>query len=172
MDRYSSGMLRLAIVLCGVMAAVSLRGPASADPAAVPSAGRIVWHGRENRVDADFQNWSLDRILKAVAAKARWEVYVEPGLERSLSARFSGLTTGEALRRFFGPLNFAVVPTPAGPVRLYVFRTSVATATDSVEAAAEPGVAQRRSGPIPEELVVILKPDADETIEELAERLG
>jgi hypothetical protein len=165
-------MLRVAFTYC--LLVVALASPVRAADAAAPEAlaEPLVWHRTANRVDADFRNWPLERILKTIAAKARWEVFVEPGLDRSLSARFSGLTQGEALRRFFGPLNFAVVPTAAGPVRLYVFRSSLASATETIEAPAEPGPAARRSGAIAEELVVILKPGAEETIEELAERLG
>ncbi len=165
-------MLRLAFTAAFLLAVLCGRSWAATDAAAANVPGQIVWHGDGNRVDADFQNWPLERILKTIAAGTRWEVFVEPGLTRSLSARFSGLTQGEALRRFFGPLNFAVVPTAAGPVRLYIFRNSMAAATETIEAPAEPDRSRRRSGAIPEELLVILRPDAEESIEELAERLG
>lgn len=172
MSRYTPVMSRLTLWLSSLAAAAVLGGPAWAGTVSVSEAGRLVWHGKSNRVDADFVNWSLDRILKAVSAEARWEIFVEPGLERSLSARFTGLTTGEALRRFMGPLSFAVVPAANGPVRLFVFQTSIETATDFIEASADAAKAGRRSRAIPDELIVTVKPGAEESIEKLAERLG
>ncbi len=165
-------MSRLTLLLSCLAAVAVLWGPVRTSAAAASDAGRLTWHGKSNRVDADFVNWSLDRVLKAVSTEARWEVFVEPGLDRSLSARFTGLTTGEALRRFMGPLSFAVVPAASGPVRLFVFKTSIETATDFIEATADAAKAGRRSRAIPDELIVTVKPGAEESIERLAERLG
>lgn len=128
--------------------------------------GKLDWRAKENLVDADIRGWSLPRLLEAISASTRWQVYVEPGLERTVSAHFKGFKSGPALGRLLGPFSFAVVPVTGGPVRLYVFQSSMSTATDLIAVAGASGDA------IPNELVVVLKPGAGENIDDIAKRLG
>lgn len=132
--------------------------------------GRLVWRLEANTVDADFEGWPLGRVLDRIAAKTRWQVFVEPDTTMVVSAKFKELKPGEALRRLLGSLNYMLVPSSTGPSRLYVFRTSMQTATDLV--AAPVGDAGEGFQLIPDELVVALKPDARQRIEDLAAKVG
>jgi hypothetical protein len=64
-------------------------------------------------------------VLEKIAVAAGWHVYVEPGLERNVSAKFNGLPSGDALEMLLGNLSFALVPQTNAPARLYVFRTAM-----------------------------------------------
>jgi hypothetical protein len=126
----------------------------------------LVWHGKEGRVDANIESWQLSRLLENIATATGWQVYVQPDAAHDVSAKFNGLSTGDALHSLLGNLNYAVVPQPNGPSRLYVFRTSQSAATRLVRAVA------KRAKPIPNELVVTLKPGSKTKIEDLAKSLG
>jgi Subtilase family len=126
----------------------------------------LTWHQKENRVDADIASWSLLKVLETIAADTGWQVYVQPDTDRNVSVKFKSLSTGEALRSLLGNLNFAVVPRTNGPSRLYVFRTSQSQATRLIRAPAKP------AKPIPNELIVTLKPGSKTKIEDLARLLG
>ncbi|MHB9008251.1 MAG: S8 family serine peptidase [Limisphaerales bacterium] len=152
------------------LAAAGLFWMGMAAGAPVADEGRLEWRTKGNEVNADFRDWPVRRILEAISASTGWEVYVEPGLSRTMSARFSGLKTGEALSRLLGAMSYAVVPSTNGPVRLYVFQTSMQTATDLIVAATDSGKA--KSTLIANELIVVLRPDSKESIEEIARRLG
>ena len=153
----------LGVVLCMATWVVWSAPP----PASTP--GRLEWRSAENRVNADFENWPLRRLLETISGKTRWRVYIEPGVDRTLSARFTGLTTTEALSRLLGNLNYALLPAKDGPARLYIFQTTMQTATDLV---ASPPSAAGRGKVIPNELIVTLKPGAKESVDDLAKRLG
>ena len=94
-----------------------------------PEPGRLDWRAREDRGDASFRDWPLSHLLTVIAGRTKWDVYVEPGVEHTQSANFKGLSTSEALRRLMGSLSFALVPKANGPVRLYVFRSTMQAAT-------------------------------------------
>jgi hypothetical protein len=144
-------------------------GNALAAPAPSAVAGTLEWRSKENTVNADFENWRLRRLLEVISAKTRWQVYVEPGVDHTVSARFHGLTTNEALTRLLGSLNFALVSDKGRPARLYIFQTTRQTATDLIVA---PPETSGRGKAIPNELIVKLKPGAKESADELARRLG
>ncbi|HSY09463.1 MAG TPA: S8 family serine peptidase, partial [Candidatus Dormibacteraeota bacterium] len=97
------------------------------------------------------------------AAAAGWHVYVEPGLERNISVKFSDLPSGAALKMLFGDLSFALVPQTNAPARLYVFRTTMQNATRQV-------VARKAARRVANELLVRVKPGTD--IDALAKSLG
>ena len=132
-------------------------------PAATDS---LVWHRKEGRVDANIESWQLSKLLENIAAATGWQVYVQPDAARDVSAKFKDLSTGDALHSLLGTLNYAVVPQTNGPSRLYVFRTSQSAATRLVHAVV------KRAKPIPNELVVTLKPGSKTKIEDLAKSLG
>jgi len=151
------------------LAALVLLGLAAAPPA--DAAEGLVWRAAERRVDADVRAWPLARVLDAIAAATGWQVFVEPGVEHTVTARFEGLAPPDALIRLLGELNFALIPRPSGPAggptRLLVYRRSPDRATERVRVArAAP------AGPIPDELVVTLKRGATRDADALAKRLG
>lgn len=135
------------------------------------SPGRLEWRTAENRVSAQIDSWSLDRLLETIAAKTRWQVFVDPEARHQVNAKFSELAPGEALRRLLGPLNYVLVPASGmtGTPRLYVFRNSRGAATQRVQAPSEAGSRGRR---LEDELILRLKPGAKGNLDELAARLG
>ena len=117
------------------------------------------WNTNKNIVSADIQATPVARLLANIAQHTGWQVFMEPNLTHEVSTKFSGLPSGEALRMLLGDLNFALVPQTNGPLHLYVFRTSVEKATKLIHP--EDMVSRvSRSGKIPNELVVTLKPGA------------
>ena len=113
----------------------------------------LVWHRAADRVDADVRSLSLSNLLEQITVQTGWQVYVEPGTTHRASTKFQNLPTGDALRRLFGDLNFALVlQTNAGP-HLFVFTTRMENATQRVRA---PKMMTAKH--VPNELLVKLKP--------------
>src|SRR5207249_4191221 len=118
------------------------------------------------RVEADIESWPLPRVLEGITSATGWHVYLEPGAEHTVTARFRGLKPADALRRLLGDLNFALLPQTDGPPRLFVYRHSPDAATELVRRD-EAG----KSKPIDNELLVILKPASRDGIDRLRRRL-
>ena len=125
----------------------------------------IVWHKVTDSVDADVRSLDLPQLLEQITAQTGWRVYVEPGTTHSASAKFKNLPSGDALRRLFGDLNFALVPRTNAASRLYVFTTKMENATQLIRA---PKTSTAKHAP--NELLVKLKPGA--SIDDLAKMLG
>jgi hypothetical protein len=123
----------------------------------------IAWHKSADRVDADVSDLKLWPFLEKLAVVAEWKIFVEPGAERNVSAKFKDLPSGEALKMLLGDLNFALVPQTNGPAILYVFRTTMQNATRRV-------VINKPAKRIANELLIRVKPGTD--IEALAKTLG
>jgi hypothetical protein len=140
----------------GLLLAFALSGRAA-------DTNSLVWYKTADRVDADIRGEALWPMLEKIAVAAGWRVYVEPGLERNVSAKFNGLPSGDALKMLLGDLSFALVPRTNAPARLYVFRTVMQNATRLVSA----GKSVRH---VPNELLVRVKPGTD--IDALAKSLG
>ena len=138
-------------------------------PALVLSTGAqtnsIVWHRATDSVDADVRSLGLPQLLEQITAKTGWRVYVEPGTTHNASAKFRNLPSGDALKRLFGDLNFALVPRTNAASRLYVFTTKMENATQLIHA---PKTSTAKHAP--NELLVKLKPGA--SIDDLAKMLG
>ena len=132
---------------------------------ALPAAGAnaLVWNRDADQMTADLRGVTLWPLLEDVAHKTGWNIFVEPGTDNSVSTKFKNLPTGEALKRVIGDLNFAFVPQTNGPTCLYIFRTTMAKATQSV-AVSKPATH------VPKELIVKLKPGTD--IDALAKQVG
>ncbi|MDB6017424.1 MAG: hypothetical protein JWR19_1913 [Pedosphaera sp.] len=144
------------LLLCG---AANLRAAADS----------LVWHKQQERVDADIHAWPLPRLLEKVAAATGWQVYLEPSASHEVSVKFKDLPSGQALRSLLGDLNFVMIPETNAPSRLYVFRTSLQQATRRIRA---PAKADTTATPIPNQIVVTLKPGSKTKIEDLARMLG
>ncbi|MDB6124574.1 MAG: hypothetical protein JWQ71_3567 [Pedosphaera sp.] len=133
--------------------------------ALLAAANSLAWHQKDGRVDANITSWDIAKVLETIAADTGWQIYVEPDIQLNVSAKFKSLSSGDALRSLLGNLNFAVVPQKNGSQRLYVFRTTQSQATRLI-------VARKPAKPIPNELVVTLKPGSKTKIEDLARSLG
>jgi hypothetical protein len=149
--------LAVAILICGFSATNFGAG-----------SGTLRWNA--NQVDADLDNWPMEKVLEHISAQTGWQIYTEPELRRSVSLRFKELPVSEALVRLLGDLNFALLPRSNGPAQLMVYKTSLQEATRliAVPESAKAGPAKR----IPNELIVTLKPGAKQSIDDLAKRLG
>jgi len=132
----------------------------------LPAANTLTWHDQQDRVDADVRDWDVPQLLENVAAATGWHVYLDPGAKGSVSAKFAGVSQTQALRSLLGDLNFIILPQSNGVSSLYVFRTSRAQATRLITAPKKP------AAPIPNELVVIMKPGAKGKIDDLARAIG
>jgi thermitase len=149
-------MFRLRYILFCVLLASALGARAA-------GTNSLVWHKAADRVDADIRGEALWPLLEQIAETADWKVFVEPGSDRNVSAKFKNLPSGDALKMLLGDLNFALVPQTNAPSLLYVFRTTMQHATKQV-AVAKP--AKR----IANELLLKVKPGTD--IDALAKLLG
>jgi Subtilase family/Fervidolysin N-terminal prodomain len=128
----------------------------------------LVWNQKENKVDADITSWDLTELLQNIAAATGWKVYLEPDLNKTISAKFDKLSAGDALHSLLGNLNYVVMPPSNGVSRLYVFRSTQQSATRLIAAPKS----KKKAKAIPNELVVILKPGSKTKIEDLAKMLG
>jgi hypothetical protein len=131
-----------------------------------PSTGTnaLSWRVKQNQVDAEIQEWNLPKLLKKIASATGWKVYVEPGTTQEVSAKFKNLTQDEALRRLLGKLNYFRDETN-GVSRLFVFQTASKAATQRVQA-------EKKDYRIPNELLVKLKRNPTNSIDQLAKQLG
>jgi thermitase len=128
-----------------------------------PGAETLNWDAGQNRVTADIKSGKLRPLLEQIAAASGWRVFIEPGLEHSVSAKFQGLPPGEALHSLLGDISFALVPETNRSPRLLVFKTTAQRATELVPPAPKAKI-------IPNQLVVRLKPGAK--IDDIARLLG
>lgn len=137
---------------------------------AAARAETFAWDSAANRFTAEVDAMPLGALLAKISSATGWEVFVEPGAAREASAKFKKLPPGEALRRLFGDLNFAFVPQTNAPSKLFVFKTTIQAATMRVAAPDEKNSKTAGAKPIPNQLVVTIKPGVD--INALAARLG
>jgi len=129
-------------------------------------ADTLVWHKNQDRVDADVKSWDVRELLEHVAAATGWHIYLDPGAIRPVSAKFKALPSTDALHALLGDLNYLILPQTNGPSELFVFRTSRGQATRLIVAP------KKTAKPIPNELIVTLKPGSKTKIEDLARALG
>jgi hypothetical protein len=120
-------------------------------------------------VSADIKDGKLLPLLEQIASITGWHVFIEPDTTCTISAKFDRLLPGEALHLLLHDLNFALVPVTNANSKLFVFRSTMQNATQSVRPA-NPAAAASKGKPIPNELIVRLKPGAK--IDELAKLLG
>lgn len=126
------------------------------------------WDAKQKSISAEIQSWPLETLLERISANTGWKVYVEPGATHNASAKFHNLPIGDALRSLLGKLNFALVPQTNAPPVLYVFHTSIQSATQLVATKAKPQ--PKGAKPIPNELIITLRPGAN--IDVIARAVG
>src|ERR1035437_8684712 len=150
------GVLRVPGGSRGVLAVLCLMG---ALLAAVPAraADSLNWETNQNRVSADIKGGKLLPLLEQVASITGWQVFLEPNTTCTVSAKFDRLPPGEALHLLLHDLNFALVPATNASPKLFVFRSTMQNATQSVRPA-NPAGADSKGKLIPNELIVRLKP--------------
>jgi hypothetical protein len=85
----------------------------------------LVWRNADGRVDAQIDSWSLTNLLQEIAASSGWQVYLEPGTDYNVRAKFKGFPLGEALRHLLGNLNHALLPQTNSAPKLFVYKSSL-----------------------------------------------
>ena len=133
------------------------------------AADTLNWETNRNRVSADIKAGKLLPLLEQIASITGWQIFLEPDTTCTVSAKFDHLPPGEALHLLLRDLNFALVPATNASPKLFVFRTTMQNATQSVRPA-NPVASAPKGKPIPNELIVRLKPGAK--IDDLAKLLG
>ncbi len=133
------------------------------------AADSLRWDALRGRVDADIRSWELRQLLDTIAAQSGWEIFVLPDAKQPVSAKFSNLSPGEALKKLLPELNFAVITPTNGVPRLYVFRTKRDEATQKIAAP----VIRKQSQALGNEVVAQLKPgtNAQKIADALAGRI-
>jgi len=123
----------------------------------------LVWNTATDRVTADVRSERLWPLLEDIAHQTGWHIFVEPGSAANVSAKFKALSSGDALHMLFGDLNFALVPQTNAPSVLYIFRTTMQSATQPVRI-------KKPVKRVANELLIRVKPGAD--VEALAKSIG
>ena len=132
------------------------------------AADTLNWETNRNLVSADIKSGKLLPVLERIAAATGWHIFLEPDTASVVSAKFDHLPPGEALHLLLRDLNFALVPATNASPKLFVFRTAMQNATQSVRPARP--VASDKGKLIPNQLIVRLKPGVK--IDDLAKLLG
>ena len=150
-------LLRAAFLAAVLLPALPARG-----------ADSLLWSTNKNTVTVDIKEWDLHKLLSKISAVAGWRFKIEPGTNAPITAKFKDLPADEALNRLLGSLNFTK-DASNGVTRLLVYRTLPGAATQDIEPSA-PEVA--RDYRIPNELLVRLKRNSKESIDDIAKALG
>jgi hypothetical protein len=124
----------------------------------------LVWRNAEGRVDAQIDSWSLTNLLQEIAASSGWQVYLEPGTDYKVRAKFKGFPVGEALRHLLGNLNYALLPQTNSAPKLFVYKSSLQGAIQLMAPAEGGGSISKSGQPISKGLVIASKPDSKKTI--------
>jgi microcompartment protein CcmK/EutM len=127
-----------------------------------------LWRTNQAGVDVDIKNWELPRLLRSISAATGWRVFIEPGTSASVTAKFKNVPVDEALSRLLARVNYSKCVTNGVP-QLLVYRTVAGAATQAIE---PPKVEPKKEYRIPNELLVRLKRNSTESIEEIAKALG
>ncbi len=99
------------------------------------TADTLLWRTNSALVSADIKDAKLSWLLEEITTTTRWSIFVEPDVSHVVSAKFKDLPPGEALRLLLGDLNFALIPEANAPPKLFVFRTTMGSATQQVQVA-------------------------------------
>ncbi len=151
----------------------SLAPPAPAQAAPLPPAPAprkastnlvIRWARKPGVVDARILRQPLAKVLPELARATGWKVFVEPGVEGTVTSSFKGLPANEALDRILHGFNHAVVGGTNGSRRLLVFDSSPSGATRAVPPADDLVVEN--------ELVALLGPGSGLSAADLARKTG
>jgi hypothetical protein len=129
------------------------------------------WDARAQTFDANITEWTLLQTLGRLSRITGWHVFLEPGTDSKVSTGFQRLPVREALPRMLGELNFALMTHTNGVSQLFIYRSSLDSATQRIEARYG-GDSETAPGKIRNELLVALKSGGTNDIEALARRLN
>lgn len=141
-----------------------------AGPLLAAQEGSLVLRKETGRLDADVRNWPLDTVLERLSTIGKWQVLVEPGIEHKATVKFKDLPVADGLRMLLGNLNFALIPQSNGTPQLFVFRSTMNSATQLIQPTVVELPKPGSGVAITNELIVQLKSGA--SIDELAAKLG
>jgi len=136
----------------------------AASPVAANTNLTLVWRKKPDSVDAQIRRQPLTRVLPAIARATGWQVFIEPGVESTITSGFRGLPSREALERILSGFNYAVLRSTNARPRLVVFETAASKATRAIRPDDENRVEN--------EIVALIAPGSSLTAEELAKRTG
>ena len=165
MHRLSFHTLLLALVC---MFACSWTVRADTAPAATGETNVLSWDTQNDIVSANLHSEPLFPLLQAIAHQTGWHVFVEPQADRTVSVKFRNASSGDALHKLLGNLNFALVPKTDEAWQLYVFTTRMENATRRVTLSTNTVAAKQKH--VPNQLLVKAKPGTD--IDALAKSVG
>jgi len=151
---------------CSILGAIFLAAVLPASPAR--AADSLFWSTNQDGVVADIKDWNLPKLLGKISALTGWQVKMEPGTTATITAKFKSVSPDEALNRLLRNINFTR-DSSNGVSRLLVYRTAPGAATQPIEPS-PPEVT--RDYRIPNELIVRLKANSKETIDDIAKALG
>ena len=165
MRRLLSSNLLLLALLCLFTLPVTVL----ADPMPATSGTNILtWDTRNDIVSANLHSEPLFPLLQAIAHQTGWHVFVEPQADRTVSVKFRNASSGDALHKLLGNLNFALVPKSDEAWQLYVFTTRMENATRRVSLSTNAVAAKQKH--VPNQLLVKVKPGTD--IDAIAKSVG
>lgn len=124
----------------------------------------IRWGRRPDSVDARVIRQPLAKVLAELGRATGWKVFVEPGVQGTVTSSFKGLKANEALDRILHGFNHALVTSTNGTRRLLVF--------DSNPSGATAAVAPSDDLRVDNELVALLKPGSGLSAADLARQTG
>jgi hypothetical protein len=124
----------------------------------------ISWATRDKTLNADLHAAPLEKVLSRIGSLTKWQVFVEPGLRETVSAKFQNTPTSEALRLLLGDVNFALVP--GARKKLYIYRSSLQNATEAVAAETKP------KNWLSNEILLTVDPESKANINDLAKSVG
>ena len=124
---------------------------------------------RKNKTaDAQIESVPLAKVLSRLSTETGWKIFLQPGLNETVSAQFQNVSQGEALKLLLGDLSYAFVPQSGGGAKLYVYKTSIKDATSLIR----PDLASRPKNWLANELILSLAPGSKQDIDRLAAELG
>lgn len=132
---------------------------------AAPATYQFNWNRQSKLVTAHLEGVSLEKFLPRLARASGWQIFIEPGLDKTLSVKFTASTPGEALKLLLPDFSFALVPQGTGPSKLFIYKNSVKDATEAV-------VADRPANWLEKEILLTMDPDRKQDINALARELG
>ena len=128
---------------------------------------QLTWR-KDKTADANIDGKPFPSVLARLSAVTGWKVYLQPGLERTISVQFTNAPQSEALKKLFGDTSYAFVPQSRGTAKLYVYETSMSAATAYIH----PDASGRPTNWLSNELILSLAPGSKENAERLAAALG
>ena len=140
----------------------------SATSADFKDASQVFTWRRDKSADAQIENQPLPKVLSRLSSATGWKIFLQPGLDQTVTVQFRNASQGDALKLLLGNLSYALVPQTGGGAKLYVYKTSLSEATNLIE----PDRASRPKNWLDKEMIISLAPGSKQDVDKLAEELG